>query len=177
MLKKIVDIAHDYLLEGCNESDIAIDFTCGSGNDSKFLCDHVKFVYSYDIQAEPIEEAKELLKGYTNIQFYQKSHYYFDEDVISFDRGIFNLGYYPKGDKMITTQGDEVIATLEKALACLKPNGRIIVVCYPGFEVGLKESLMVEEYLSGLPSKEYDVYSFKVLNRRSAPYIIGIDKH
>ncbi|MBQ9987991.1 MAG: class I SAM-dependent methyltransferase [Erysipelotrichales bacterium] len=98
-------------------------------------------------------------------------------DVISFDRGIFNLGYYPKGDKTITTQGDEVIATLEKALACLNPNGRIIVVCYPGFEVGLKESLMVEGYLSGLPSKEYDVYSFKVLNRRSAPYIIGIDKH
>ena len=177
MLKKIVDIAHDYLLENCKESDIAIDFTCGRGNDSKFLCDHVKYVYSYDIQAEPIAEAKALLRGYTNIEFHQKSHYYFDQDVTSFDRGIFNLGYYPKGDKNITTNVFEVIATLEKALSCLNRNGRIIVVCYPGFEIGLNESIMVEEYLSNLSSKLYDIYSFKVLNRKNAPYIIGIDKH
>ena len=61
MLKKIVDIAHDMLMIDLKESDIAIDFTCGSGNDSKFLCDHVKYVYSYDIQESALDEAKNLL--------------------------------------------------------------------------------------------------------------------
>lgn len=177
MLKKIVDIAHDMLLENIKESDIAIDFTCGSGNDSKFLCDHVKHVHSYDIQIEALNEAKELLKDYQNVSFYHKSHFYFDEDVQSFDKGIFNLGYYPKGDKSITTNGFEVVETLKKACCYLNHDGKILVVCYPGFEAGMNESILVENYLKELSSKEFDVYSFKLLNRKNAPYIIGIEKH
>lgn len=177
MLKKVVEIAHDYLLKDIKKTDIAIDFTCGSGNDTKFLCDYVAYVYSYDIQEEPIMEAKELCKGYQNVEFHHKSHFYFDEDVTSFDKGIFNLGYYPKGDKEITTDGNEVIETLKKALQCLNSNGKIMIVCYPGFEKGLNESNLVEAFTSTLSSKEYDVYSFKLLNRKHAPYIIGIDKH
>lgn len=177
MLKKVVEIAHDYLLDGLKEDDIAIDFTCGSGNDSLFLCKHVKHVYSYDIQENALLEAKELLKEYKNITFFHKSHYFFDEDVQSFDKGIFNLGYYPKGDKSITTNGEEVVNTLKKACHLLNNNGKIIIVCYPGFEAGLKESIFVEEFLKELSSKTFDVYSFKLLNRKNAPYIIGIEKH
>lgn len=177
MLKKVVEIAHDYLLEGIKDTDIAIDFTCGSGNDSLFLCQHVHYVYSYDIQSEPLEEAKKLLENYSNIEFHHKSHFKFDEDIQSFDRGIFNLGYYPKGDKDITTNGREVIATLNKAIDCLNDHGKIILVCYPGFEKGLVEAQQVEEYVHTLSSKQYDVYSFKLLNRKNAPFIIGIEKH
>ena len=177
MLKKIVDIAHDMLLENIKDTDIAIDFTCGSGNDSKFLCNHVKHVHSYDIQKEALDEARELLKDYSNITFYHKSHFYFDEDVECFDKGIFNLGYYPKGDKNITTNGEEVVETLKKACSCLNTQGKLIVVCYPGFEAGMNESILVENYLKELSSKQFDVYSFKLLNRRNAPYIIGIEKH
>lgn len=177
MLKKIVDIAHDMLMIDLKESDIAIDFTCGSGNDSKFLCDHVKYVYSYDIQEDALNEAKELLKDYQNISFFHKSHYYFDEDIQNFDKGIFNLGYYPKGDKSITTNGEEVVETLKKACDRLNHNGKIIVVCYPGFEAGMNESILVENHLKELSSKQFDVYSFRLLNRKNAPYIIGIEKH
>ena len=69
MLKKVVEIAHDYLLDGCSKGDIAIDFTCGSGNDTKVLAEHVHYVYSYDIQEAPILEAKELCKEYNNVEF------------------------------------------------------------------------------------------------------------
>lgn len=176
MMKKIVEIAHDYLLEGSFKENIAIDFTCGSGNDSKVLCENFSYVYSYDIQKEPIEEAMKLCSEYNNIEFHCKSHLYFDEDVKSFDRGIFNLGYYPKGDKNITTNYKEVINTLNKAFECLNSNGRIIIVCYPGFENGYIESLKIEEYVTKLSSKKVDVFKFQLMNRNNAPYIIGIDK-
>ena len=177
MIKKIVEIAHDYLLENNHKENIAIDFTCGSGNDSLVMCKNMKYVYSYDIQEEPIKEAKELCKEYRNINFYCKSHLYFDEDVTSFDRGIFNLGYYPKGDKNITTNYKEVIQTIEKALMHLNSLGRIVVVCYPGFESGFIESQKIEEYVHELSSKKYDVFKFQLMNRKNAPYIICIDKH
>ena len=81
MIKKIVEIAHDYLLENNCKDNIAIDFTCGSGNDTKVLAEHVHYVYSYDIQEAPILEAKELCKEYNNVEFHCKSHLYFDEDT------------------------------------------------------------------------------------------------
>ena len=177
MIKKIVEIAHDYLLENNCLDNIAIDFTCGSGNDTKVLALNMKHVYSYDIQEEPILEAKQLCKELSNISFYCKSHIYFDEDVTKFDRGIFNLGYYPKGDKNITTNFVEVIQTIEKALDKMNSNGRLIIVCYPGFESGYIESLKIEEYVQTLSSKKYDVFKFQLMNRKNAPYIIGIDKH
>lgn len=177
MLKKIVDISHDFLLEDLKKSDIAIDFTCGSGNDTKFLCEHVHYVVSYDIQKEAIEEAKRLLEGVNNVEFHQKSHVYFDEDIQSFDKGIFNLGYYPKGNPDITTNAHDVLFTLKKALGCLNHRGKILLVCYPGFESGYEEAIQIEEYVTTLSSKEYDVYSFRLLNRNKAPFIIGIEKH
>jgi len=177
MIKKIVEIAHDYLLENNHENYIGVDFTCGSGNDTKILALNMKHVYSFDIQKEPIMEAKELCKDLNNISFYCKSHFYFDEEVVSFDRGIFNLGYYPKGDKTITTNYIEVIQTIEKALNLLNNNGRLIIVCYPGFESGYIESMKIEEYVQSLSSKKYDVFKFQLMNRKNAPYIIGIDKH
>ncbi|MGN1343576.1 MAG: class I SAM-dependent methyltransferase [Traorella sp.] len=177
MLKKIVEIAHDCLLDGISKQDIAIDFTCGSGHDTQFLCERVKHVYSYDIQLEAIKEARKNLTEYDNVTLLHKSHEFFDEDVSHFDRGIFNLGYYPKGDKAITTNAVTVIKTLEKALKCLNPNGKIIIVCYPGFEKGYYESIEIEKYLMTLSAHEFDVFSFRLVNRNQAPYIFGIEKH
>ena len=70
MIKKIVEIAHDYLLENIDKNYIGVDFTCGSGNDTKVLALNMKHVFSYDIQEEPILEAKELCKDLNNVSFY-----------------------------------------------------------------------------------------------------------
>ncbi len=119
MLKKVVDIAHDILLEGMDEQSIAVDFTCGGGHDSLFLSQHALYVHSYDIQKEALDDAKKLCHLAKNISFHHKSHLYFDEDVERFDRGIFNLGYYPKGDRSITTQAHEVLEAIKKHLISL----------------------------------------------------------
>lgn len=177
MLKKVVDIAHDILLEGMDEQSIAVDFTCGGGHDSLFLSQHALYVHSYDIQKEALDDAKKLCHQAKNISFHHKSHLYFDEDVERFDRGIFNLGYYPKGDRSITTQAHEVLEAINKALDKLNHGGKIVIVCYPGFEGGKLEAEQIEKALAGLESKWYDVYRFGLLNRHQAPYLIGIEKH
>lgn len=177
MLKKIVEITHDSLIQDLKQKDVAIDFTCGSGYDSEFLCRHFTQIYSYDIQECALEEARKRCENYSNIHFFHKSHLYFDEDVSSFDCGIFNLGYYPKGAKEITTQKDIVLKTLDKGLTCLNQGGKIIIVCYPGFEQGKQEAKAIDAFVSGLPSKSFDVFKFQIMNRKNAPYILGILKH
>lgn len=177
MLKKIVEIAHDILREGMDEKCIAVDFTCGSGNDTLFLSQHAYHVYSYDIQKDALDDAQKLCAEACNIEFHLKSHLYFDDEVEHFDRGIFNLGYYPKGDKSITTSPDEVLSALKKAIDRLNSHGKILLVCYPGFESGLKEAEKIEHELFKLESRQVDVYKFQIINRNHAPYLIGIEKH
>lgn len=177
MLKKITQIAQDMIKEKITKESICIDFTCGSGNDTLMLAQMGKLVHSYDIQQTAIDEARQTCQSVQNVIFHHKSHLYFDEDIQCFDIGIFNLGYYPKGDKTITTDSQTVISTLNKALEYLNHDGRIIIVCYPGFEHGYEESQRIETYGTSLPSKKYDVFRFSLMNRKNCPFIIGIEKH
>lgn len=175
-MNKITDIAHMILKES-NTSNIGIDFTCGNGFDTKFLCELCQSVYAFDIQEIAIKNTKEACKEFTNLQLCHTSHLNFDDYVTNFDVGIFNLGYLPQGDKTIYTDKDIVLKTIDKALNYLNPLGRLLIVCYPGFDAGLEESKLIDKYCEKLNSKSYDVAKFKLLNRNSAPYIIIIDKH
>lgn len=173
-MKKITELAQDLVLT--DKRDIAIDFTCGQGFDTLFLAEHFKRVVAFDIQEEAIKQSEERVSNYDNVEFHCVSHDRFDEYVESLDAGIFNLGYLPHGDTSITTKADHVITALDKATKRLCINGRIVVVCYPGFEQGLKESNEVELWLTNLPSKQFDVTHISLVNRKNAPYILLIEK-
>lgn len=175
-MEKIVDIAHHYL-DKVKDREIAVDFTCGNGNDTGFLASRFAEVHAFDIQEIAIAKAKRLNAGYQNIRYHLDSHLNFDDHLQNFDAGIFNLGYLPGGDKSIATDGKTVIDTLIKALECLNKNGRIVVVLYPGFDEGKQEALMVQAYAMGLESRHYDVGEFKLINRNDAPFIVIFDKH
>lgn len=174
-MKKIAEIAQELILTESRSQ--AIDFTCGQGFDTLFLAKHFDRVDGFDIQMDAICQSKQRVEGYTNVDLHCVSHEYFDDYVREFDAGIFNLGYLPHGDETITTCADIVIRTLEKALVCLNSKGKIAVVCYPGFNEGKAESAEVEEWLSLLPSKHYDVVHISLVNRKNAPYICLIEKH
>lgn len=178
-MKKIVEIAHDILKEKMTEKSIAIDFTAGQGYDTLFLAQHCLKVYAYDIQAEAIKQTTSLLENekMKNVEIFHKSHELFDEDVSNFDVGMFNLGYLPHGNKTITTQGEIVIHTLEKALSLCATQGRMVIVCYPGFDQGARESEEITQYLKQLPSKQFDVACFTMMNRNKCPFIYVVDKH
>lgn len=178
-MKKIVEMAHDYLKEVLKKESISVDFTCGQGFDTLFLAQNSQQVFAYDIQKEAIDQTKKILEENhcNNVVLLHKSHEYINEDVLSFDAGIFNCGYLPHGEPTITTNGATIIQTLQKALALLTSKGRIVLVLYPGFVSGKEESEQVENYCIQLPSKQYDVGKIEMLNRKNCPYIIVIDKH
>lgn len=175
-MKKIVDIAHDFLnLE--KELKTGIDFTCGHGFDTLYLAKICDDVYAFDIQEDAVDDTKNKCENYSNVHVVLSDHYLFDHYVQQFDIGIFNLGYLPQGDHKITTNTENVINTLDKALKLLNNNGRIVIVLYPGYEHGYKEARSVKNYCEQLISRHYDVAKFKLINRNLSPYIIVIDKH
>ncbi len=173
-MKKITEIAHQLANEG--KHDVAVDFTCGNGYDTQYLSEHFTCVYAFDIQEEAIVQAKKRCLN-DNVSFHLCSHEKANEYVSSFDFGIFNLGYLPKGDQSITTQPDTVIQALENVLPLLTKLGRLVMVLYPGFQQGEVEAKQVEAYISKLPSKEYDCLKIQPFNKQSSPYILLIEKH
>lgn len=172
-MKKIVEVAHKFIAEH-QDLDIAVDFTCGNGYDTKFLSECCHQVYAFDIQEDAIAKAKTIAQR-SNIEWILDDHANVDQHVGAFDVGVFNLGYLPGGDESITTNADSVITALDKALQIAHKPALIIIVLYPGFEHGKKEAKAIEAYVEKLDSKHYDVSILKLLNRKDAPYIISID--
>lgn len=177
-MKKIVELAHDFLLEVLNESDTAIDFTCGQGYDTCFLAAHCQHVIGFDIQPQAITlTTQALAKQALTAKLYLDSHSHADQYVDQFQAGIFNLGYLPHGDQSITTQASEVLTALDRMLPRLNKGGRLILVLYPGFTQGLAESHEIEAYCEKLPARMYDSTKIQLTNRHHAPYLLLIDKH
>ena len=52
---------------------------------------------------------------------------------------VYNLGYLPGSDKLLTTKTSSTLLSVEKALSLIAPNGAISITCYPGHEEGKKE--------------------------------------
>ncbi len=152
-----------------------IDFTMGNGHDTLFLSDYCDHVYSYDIQALALNHTKELVKDKKNITLFLKSHEYFDEDVQSFEVGIFNLGYLPGGNHECITHYKTTLKTIKKALNCLVQGGNLYVVVYIGHDQG-KESENLDAYFHTLDHKLYNVAKFEMMNKNNSPYVVIIEK-
>lgn len=93
-MESMIEFIHERIRK--KHYDHGIDFTMGNGHDTLFLSDYCKHVYSYDIQALALNNTKELIKDKKNVTLFLKSHEYFDEDLINFDVGVFNLGYFTR---------------------------------------------------------------------------------
>jgi len=173
-LVKITELSHELLAKTKN-ARIAIDMTCGNGQDTIFLAEISKEVYAFDIQEIAINNTKRLLKEnkIDNVIVKKESHELFDIYVNTpFDIAIYNLGFLPGGDKKIKTEALTVIKSLEKAVSLLANDGRIIIVIYLHDKL---ESESIEGFVSNLNS-EFDVMKYKILNKKKSPYIIEIHR-
>ena len=156
--------------------NISCDMTCGRGNDTLFLAEVSNKVYAFDIQKEAIESTKALTKDFDNVILINDSHEnilkYINEEVDIF---MYNLGYLPKGDHLITTNYKSTINSLKDALKILKRNGLITIIIYPGHSEGYTESIEITNYLKTLNQKEYEVLKYEFINQINMPpyaYII-----
>lgn len=174
-MKSMIEYVHDCIKD--KKINIAIDFTMGNGNDTLFLSTLANMVYSFDIQEKALVETKKRLGNAKNVHLILDSHENFDTYISSFDVGIFNLGYLPNGNHQITTTSNTTLRTLSKALDKLSLKGTIYIVVYIGHLQGKQESEEIEEYIKQLGHKDYNVASFKMLNKKNAPYVIEIEKN
>ncbi len=152
---------------------VAVDMTCGKGNDTLFLSKIAKKVFSFDIQDQAIEQAKELLKNQKNVTFIKDDHARLLNHVHEkVDVGIYNLGYLPGGDKSINTQAKSTIASLKALLSILNDSGIIIIEVYPHNK---EEKEMLSNFTSNL-DHSYDVIKIDLHNRTNPPHLIIIKK-
>lgn len=147
-MENINTVAHQFLASYLNGDSIGVDATMGNGNDTLFLAQHCKQVYSFDIQKQALENTKKRLVGYPNVQLYLLGHESMDQ-VISkpVDCILFNFGYLPHSDETITTLPDTSIQALQLALELLKVQGGMTLACYRGHPGGELEAQQIQAFL------------------------------
>ena len=180
----LVGLHKHFIMEHLKEGDVAVDFTMGNGNDTRFLSKaggESGRVYAFDILEDALISTKEHLvtngapENYTLIC---ASHHRVKEFVNEpIKAGMFNLGYLPRsGRKAVTTMRETTMPAVEAALELLAPDGVLIVAIYPGHEEGALEGEMLREYFSGLSKYRICPSEFKILNSPTSPYFFLVEK-
>lgn len=187
MLTGIIPYAHQLLKNTLKQGDIAVDATCGNGNDTLFLSKLVGdsgHVYSFDIQEQAIETTKGLLQANEkhNITYIHDSHAKVNQYIPEALHGkiggaIFNLGYLPRSDKQIITKGDSTITAVNSLLPYIKKEALIVIVIYYGHEGGAEEKEEVLQFVKQLDQKQYSVLQYQFINQKNnPPFVVAIEK-
>lgn len=163
--------------------DVVIDATAGNGHDTLFLVKCVGQtgkVYSFDVQKSAIDNTKKriLEEGFEkNVVIINDGHENLDKYVTEKVGGVmFNLGYLPKGNKNIVTQGETTVMAVKKSLKLLRKKGLITICVYTAHNGGKMESSILESYLNELDNKDYKVWKYFSKNDVQSPYILLIYK-
>ncbi len=173
------NLAKQYVARNANPEGIYVDFTMGHGRDTDFLCSLAPKgkVYAFDVLQEAIDDTRALLKskGYKNYKLIHDGHEnvrkYINEPI---DGGIFNLGYFPGGDRTKHTMRYTTVKALFDALELLKKGGTVVVTVYPGHLEGEAEGNLLYEHLSNYRQKEFGIMAHRMINSPSSPYIFEI---
>lgn len=174
-MKKIINIAHNFLVPYCTENTIFVDFTLGNGHDAAFFYSKVKQLYAFDIQEAAIQSSLTQYPKLKQATLILDSHANIKNYVNVFDVGIFNLGYLPNHNKQITTTAETTVSAIKNALDILNPNGIICIVIYIGHDNGKIENQAIIDFIQTLP-KTITIAKFELLNKNNAPYIILLQK-
>ena len=163
---------------------VAIDATCGNGNDSLFLASRAEKLFCFDIQASAIRNTKAqlhsatldtsnlaisyILDSHSNLQKHCGKH----EGTI--DVIMFNLGYLPKSDDIaITTQTNSTIAAIQQAIQCISKTGLMSILCYRGHAGGSEEYQTIRKFLNSIDQHSWHWQQFDSVNAsESTPVLL-----
>ncbi len=154
--KPHLEQAHLYWKHLLNPSDIAIDATCGNGKDTLYLAKLLPqgHVYTIDIQTAALEKARASVIS-TNITFLHQCHTQLPSKPVKLV--VYNLGYLPGGNKLITTMASTTIRSIEKAATLLVPGGALSVTCYPGHTEGALELAALFHWIEKIDHKKWEI--------------------
>lgn len=183
LVPQVCDLVHSEAEKLLHHGMTVVDATAGNGFDTLFLCQRVGAegkVYAFDIQSEAIFATKALLTEHgcrDRVTLIHDGH----EKMTSYVKesihcALFNLGYLPKGDHLITTRKETTVQALEAALSLLLPGGAVFIALYWGHPGGEEEKSAVETFAQGLPASRYKVSEISFPNRNKAPLMMTIQK-
>ncbi len=180
---RATEISHWLVKQRLQAGDCAVDATVGNGHDTAFLAQCVGptgKVDGFDIQLSALESAQDLLEDCPQVQLHHLGHESMDKVVTPGVGAImFNLGYYPSGDKSLVTRPETTLAALTISLSLLSGKGLLTVVVYTGHEGGPNEGEAVDWWFDSLNQDRYRTVSYGSPNRHSsspAPYLIAVER-
>ena len=172
ILKNTTELAKVFCEKYIDEETVAVDATCGNGNDTLWLAGRCAEVYAFDIQkaATDATSAAVLGAGFENVTVINDGHEKMDGYVSGpVNLFMFNLGYLPGGDKNVTTDSNATITALNKALELLTVNGLICVIMYWGHPQGAEERKAVLSWASVLDKGKYHCVHTDMINQPNCP--------
>lgn len=178
-IRNTKNIVTEYLNRYIEKGDICLDATVGNGNDINKIAGLVGKngkVYGFDIQALAIDNTKELLRSHDildRVVLIKDGHenidHYVDESLKLI---IYNLGYLPKGDKHIKTNENTTIISIKKALNLMAKKSIMLITTYIGHPGGNEENIAVNDFLSSLNQKYFNVVKYEFINQMNHPPIL-----
>ena len=113
-----------WLINQFKDTDMVLELGCGSGNYSKMIADRVKHLTAIDLAPEMIEEAKERLSVFSNVEVQIEDCYSTSFGDNAFDAVLMvNLLHIVK----------EPIAVMKESYRVLKDGGRGVIVDVTGY--------------------------------------------
>ncbi len=173
----LIDFSKNIIKEKKNIK-VAVDMTCGNGNDSLFLSGLADKVIAFDIQEKAIENTRKLLEenNCENVSLFNESFENLSRRIDSVDVVMYNLGYLPKGDKSLVTTADVTVNSINEVLKILNLGGIVSIMSYVGHEAGKIEMRAIEAIIRDLDNKKYEVLKFDLINKVNPPILYVIIK-
>ncbi len=168
----LIDFSKNIIREKKNIK-VAVDMTCGNGNDTLFLSELAEEVIAFDIQEIAIENTRKLLEKNSreNVRFIGESFENIAKYTDEVDVVMYNLGYLPDGDKSIVSTADITVNSINEVLKILSSGGIVSIMCYVGHEAGEEEKIAVETLIKDLDNKRYEVLKFEPINKINPPIL------
>ena len=152
ILPQIIHFADSLAERAIKPGDTVIDATMGNGHDTVKLAQWVGpegLVHAFDIQPQALQNTQERLQEhglFERCKLHLRGHQFMAEAVTeTVSAVIFNLGYLPGQDKLITTEVTTTLLAIEQSLVLLKESGVLLIVVYPGHEQGrIKQEVLYQ---------------------------------
>ncbi len=184
ILKNAVQISRQIISHAVGQGDTVVDATCGQGNDTLLLARLVGptgSVYCFDIQEAALKATQILLEAENladRVELIHDDHAQMKEYIHQkIHAAMFNLGYLPGGNHLITTKKETTIQAVDEILSMLVPGGVMTIVAYPGYQAGAEELQELRNHLYQVPQQLFDVIEITFLNQiNQPPEVIVVQK-
>lgn len=184
ILPQIIPFADSLAQSAIKPGDTVIDATMGNGHDTVKLAHWVGptgLVHAFDIQPQALQSTQERLQEHGLLErcrLHLRGHQFMSNAIkAAVSVVLFNLGYLPGQDKLITTEVSTTLLAIEQALKLLKESGMLIVVVYPGHEQGRVEQEALDRWIKEVDSGLYRSLRYQFENTAApAPYVLAVEK-